>query len=54
MKDYMVQVWEKGAWSDYWPVTAEHPRSARVHALAALSIYWRTKRWRVGRELNHD
>lgn len=52
MKDYMIQVWENGAWSDYWPVTAKDSRAARTNARVALSPFWRTKRWRIGRELN--
>lgn len=45
---FMVQVFDGGTWSDYWPVNAPDRIKARKPARAALSPFWRTRRWRIG------
>lgn len=57
--DWMVQVWENGEWSDYWPVTVKGTsRAAAVkRAPRVLCGRWRERyharslKWRVGRRL---
>lgn len=48
---FMVQVWDNGGWSDYWPVNAANRKAARVEACKALSPFWLARRWRVGPQL---
>ena len=45
--NWMVQVWDRGDWSDYWPVGANNRRRAREKAREALAPYWLARRWRV-------
>ena len=57
--EWMVQVWENGAWADYWPVsvwglsrTAARKRAPRVFQGDYAARYAvRSLRWKLGRHI---